>query len=104
MQRPDFKKTDDMFNRVLQRDNIAVVTLLESKATGSRLILVNVHIHWHPQYRDVKLVQTGLLVDEVDKIASRFARYTFGSKETSHGRSSTAMSNYFVDILPKTLP
>ena len=75
MQRPDFKKTDDMFNRVLQRDNIAVVTLLENKTTGTRFIIVNAHIHWDPQYRDVKLVQVALLVDEVDKIAARFAKY-----------------------------
>ncbi|EJD03212.1 glucose-repressible alcohol dehydrogenase transcriptional effector [Fomitiporia mediterranea MF3/22] len=75
MQRADFKKTDDMFNRVFLRDNIAVATLVENKATGSRLIVVNVHIHWDAQQADVKLVQTALLVDEVDKIASRFARY-----------------------------
>lgn len=75
MQRPDFKKTDDMFNRVLQRDNIAVVTLFENKQTGTRFIVVNAHIHWDPQYRDVKLVQVALLIDEVDKIAARFARY-----------------------------
>ncbi|KAH8119438.1 glucose-repressible alcohol dehydrogenase transcriptional effector [Phellopilus nigrolimitatus] len=75
MQRSDFKKTDDMFNRVLQRDDIAVVALLESKATGSRFIIVNVHIYWDPQFRDVKLVQAALLIDEIDKIAARFARY-----------------------------
>lgn len=75
MQRSDFKKTDDLFNRVLQRDDIAVVTLLENKETGSRFIVANVHIYWDPQKSDVKLVQVALLIDEVDKIATRFARY-----------------------------
>lgn len=75
MQRPDFKKTDDMFNRVLQRDNIAVVALLENKATGARLIVANLHLHWDHQECDVKLVQVALLIDEIDKIAARFARY-----------------------------
>ena len=75
MQRDDFKKTDDMFNRVLQRDNIAVVTLFENKVTGTRIIIVNVHIHWDARHRDVKLVQAALLIEEVDKIAARFARY-----------------------------
>lgn len=75
MQRPDFKKTDDMFNRVLQRDDIAVVTLFENRITGTRVILAQTHIFWDPQYRDVKLVQVALLVDEIEKIAARFALY-----------------------------
>jgi len=75
MQRADFKKTDDMFNRVLQRDDIGVVALLESKETGTRFIVSNTHVFWDPNFRDVKLVQTALLVEEVEKFAARFARY-----------------------------
>lgn len=63
-----------MFNRVLTKDHIAVVALLESRATGSRLIIANVHMHWDPEYRDVKLVQAALLMDELQKISDRFAR------------------------------
>ncbi|KAK2464349.1 hypothetical protein APHAL10511_003806 [Amanita phalloides] len=74
MQRQDFKKTDDMFNRVLGKDHIAVVCLFENKASGTRLIVANAHIHWDPDFRDVKLVQTALLIDEVEKIANNFAR------------------------------
>lgn len=75
MQRTDFKKTDDMFNRVLGKDHMAVVTLLENKETGTRIIIANTHITWDPQFRDVKLVQTALLVEEVEKIAQNFAKY-----------------------------
>ncbi|KAH7925627.1 hypothetical protein BV22DRAFT_1010832 [Leucogyrophana mollusca] len=75
MQRPDFKKTDDMFNRVLGKDHIAVVCLFENKETGTRIIVANAHIHWDPAYRDVKLVQAALLVDEIEKIAHDFAKY-----------------------------
>lgn len=75
MQRQDFKKTDDMFNRVLGKDHIAVVCLFENKESGSRLIVANAHIHWDPAYRDVKLVQVALLVEEIEKIASDFAKY-----------------------------
>lgn len=74
MQRGDFKKTDDMFNRVLGKDHIAVVCLLENKETGTRLVLANAHIHWDATFRDVKLVQAGLLLDEVEKMANNFAR------------------------------
>ena len=75
MQRQDFKKTDDMFNRVLGKDHIAVVCLMENKETGTRFIIANAHIHWDPAYRDVKLVQTALLIDEIEKIAHNFAKY-----------------------------
>lgn len=75
MQRQDFKKTDDMFNRVLGKDHIAVVCLFEQKQTGTRFIIVNPHLHWDTAYRDVKLVQTALLVDELEKIAEGFALY-----------------------------
>nr|VWP00751.1 Ubiquitin-conjugating enzyme E2 2 [Ganoderma boninense] len=75
MQRPDFKKTDDMFNRVLGKDHIAVVCLLENKETGTRIIVANTHLHWDPAFSDVKLVQTALLIEEVEKIAQNFARY-----------------------------
>ncbi|TDL26099.1 glucose-repressible alcohol dehydrogenase transcriptional effector [Rickenella mellea] len=75
MQRPDFKKTDDMFNRVLRRDDIAVVTLLENKQTGTRIVVANLHMYWDPRYSDVKLVQIALLIDELEKITARFAKY-----------------------------
>ncbi|KAF9236334.1 Endonuclease/exonuclease/phosphatase [Melanogaster broomeanus] len=74
MQRPDFKKTDDMFNRVLGKDHIAVICCFENKETGSRLIVANAHIHWDPNFRDVKLIQAALLVDEIDKVASYFCK------------------------------
>ncbi|KAJ6594239.1 Endonuclease/exonuclease/phosphatase [Mycena capillaripes] len=75
MQRQDFKKTDDMFNRVLGKDHIAVVVLLEDLATGTRIIVSNTHLHWDAAYSDVKLVQTALLMEEVEKIAHGFAKY-----------------------------
>ncbi|EJU04423.1 hypothetical protein DACRYDRAFT_76875 [Dacryopinax primogenitus] len=74
VQRPDFKKTDDLFTRMLTKDHIGVVALLENRKTGSRLVLANCHLHWDPELRDVKLVQASLLMEEVDKIADRFAK------------------------------
>ncbi|KAK7005817.1 Endonuclease/exonuclease/phosphatase [Favolaschia claudopus] len=75
MQRQDFKKTDDMFNRVLGKDHIGVIVLLEDLVTGSRIIVSNTHLHWDALYSDVKLVQTALLLEEVEKIAHGFAKY-----------------------------
>lgn len=75
MQRQDFKKTDDMFNRVLGKEHLAIVSLMEDKVTGTRFVIANAHIHWDPAYCDVKLVQAALLIDEIDKMASHFAKY-----------------------------
>lgn len=74
LQRPDFKKSEAMYNRVMTKDNIAVIALLESKASGSRVVVANVHTHWDPQFRDVKLVQVAMLMDEVEKAGNRFAK------------------------------
>ncbi len=74
LQRPDFKKSEDMYNRVMTKDNIAVIALLENKLSGSRLVVANVHTHWDPQFRDVKLVQVAMLMDEIEKAGNRFAK------------------------------
>ena len=63
-----------MFNRLLSRDHIAVVALLENIHTGSRLIVSNTHILWDTAMRDVKLIQTGILVDSLLGIAQWFAQ------------------------------
>ncbi|KAI0030781.1 Endonuclease/exonuclease/phosphatase [Vararia minispora EC-137] len=75
MASPDLKKTDDMFNRVLIKDNMAVIALFENRETGTRLIVANGHLTWDTKFSDVKLVQTALLLDEVEKVADNFARY-----------------------------
>ncbi len=90
MQRQDFKKTDDMFNRVLGKDHIAIVCLLENIHTGTRFVIANAHIHWDPAYRDVKLVQVALLVDEVDKLAEHFAKYPPPAPPGLHGPAAQA--------------
>ncbi|KAL8644110.1 MAG: hypothetical protein Q9226_007929 [Calogaya cf. arnoldii] len=73
--RPDMKGEHDTFNRVMPRDQIAVVTFFENRVTGSRLIVVNVHIHWDPAYKDVKLVQVAILMEQVSKLADRWAKH-----------------------------
>ncbi|WWC91929.1 uncharacterized protein L201_006881 [Kwoniella dendrophila CBS 6074] len=67
-------RTEDMFNRVMSRDNIAVVAALEFKASGARLLVANSHIYWDHRYRDVKLVQIGMLMEELEKIVENFSK------------------------------
>lgn len=73
--RPDMKGEHDTFNRVMPRDHIAVVTFFENRATGSRLIVVNVHIYWDPAFKDVKLVQVAIMMEQISRLADRWAKH-----------------------------
>ncbi|KAL2890592.1 Glucose-repressible alcohol dehydrogenase transcriptional effector [Ceratocystis lukuohia] len=73
--RPDMKNQHDVFNRVMPRDNIAVICFLESRVTGARLILVNVHLTWDSALADVKTIQTGIMMEHVTKLAEKYARW-----------------------------
>lgn len=92
MQRPELRKTEDVFNRVMIKDNIAVVCLLEFKDTLSRVIISNAHLHWDPQYKDVKLVQTAMLVEELEKIISKYA--ALASRYPTHVALAANPSRY----------
>ena len=74
MQRPDLRKTEDTFNRVMVKDNIAVVTLLEHKQTGQKLAVANAHLHWDPAFKDVKLIQSGMLMEELSRLVNEWNR------------------------------
>lgn len=73
--RPDMKNQHDVFNRVMPKDNIATVVFLESRATGARIILVNGHLAWESVLADVKVIQTGILVEQLAKLAERYVRW-----------------------------
>ncbi|KAF2459685.1 Endonuclease/exonuclease/phosphatase [Lineolata rhizophorae] len=73
--RPDMKGEQDIFNRVMPRDDIAIVTFFENRVTGSRMIVVNTHIFWDPLYKDVKVVQTAILMEQVNKLAEKYAKW-----------------------------
>ncbi|RKF54134.1 Glucose-repressible alcohol dehydrogenase transcriptional effector [Golovinomyces cichoracearum] len=73
--RPDMKNQHDIFNRVMPRDHIGVVCFFENRLTGSRLILVNTHIFWDPLYADVKLIQTAILLGDINRLAEKYAKW-----------------------------
>jgi len=91
------KGEHDIFNRVMPRDDIAVIAFLENRATGSRLIVGNVHIFWNPVYTDVKLVQVAILMESIAKFASKWAKmpactdkvlYRFASGDDEEGNAT----------------
>ena len=74
VERPGAKASADMLNRVWQRDDIATVVFLENRVTGSRVIVVNAHIFWDPAFKDVKLIQAAVMMEEVSKLAERYSK------------------------------
>jgi CCR4-NOT transcription complex subunit 6 len=67
------KGETDIYNRVMLRDDIAVVLFLESRQTGARLIVSNVHVFWDPRFKDVKVVQAAVLLEQLSKLADKWA-------------------------------
>lgn len=66
-----YKKSDDVFNRLQNRDNIALVTILKHLETGELVLVANTHLHWDPLLNDVKTVQVGVLLEEIELIIKR---------------------------------
>lgn len=65
----------DIYNRIMPRDQMAVLTFLENRRTGSRLIVGNGHLFWDPEFPDVKLVQTGILLHCLSALGEKYARW-----------------------------
>jgi CCR4-NOT transcription complex subunit 6 len=73
--RPDMKNQHDVFNRVMPKDNIGVICFFESRVTGARVVLVNLHLTWDTALADVKVIQTGILMEHVTKLSEKYARW-----------------------------
>ena len=63
--------SEAMLNRVMPRDNICLTALLEFKDHShpnlpQHILVANTHIHWDPEFCDVKLVQTIMLMRELE--------------------------------------
>ncbi|KAF2814195.1 uncharacterized protein BDZ99DRAFT_233000 [Mytilinidion resinicola] len=73
--RPDMKGEHDVFNRVMPRDDIAVIIFLENRATGARLMVSNAHIFWNEIFVDVKVIQVAILMEQITKLAEKYAKW-----------------------------
>ncbi|KAB8664846.1 hypothetical protein FH972_026269 [Carpinus fangiana] len=71
---PDMKGSADVYNRVMPRDDVATVTFLEQRQTGTRFIVGNIHIYWDPRYSDVKAVQAAVVIDQIAKQAQLYTK------------------------------
>ncbi|XP_063227198.1 CCR4-NOT transcription complex subunit 6-like isoform X2 [Bacillus rossius redtenbacheri] len=73
--------SDHMLNRVMPKDNIGLAALLKTKEAAwdnglppdasqvqQPLLVCTAHIHWDPEFCDVKLIQTMMLSNELRSI------------------------------------
>lgn len=69
----------DMINRVMTKDNIGLAALLETKEAiwengvppehqRQPILVATCHVHWDPEFCDVKLIQTMMLMNELKNI------------------------------------
>lgn len=66
-----YKKTKDLFNRFMNKDHIALITYLQHVETGEKIVIVNTHLHWDPAFNDVKALQVGILLEELQVIMKK---------------------------------
>ncbi|XP_055679826.1 CCR4-NOT transcription complex subunit 6-like isoform X4 [Lutzomyia longipalpis] len=72
--------SDNMLNRVMPKDNIGLAALLKVKESAweglspeaaqlaQPILVCTAHIHWDPEFCDVKLIQTMMLSNELKSI------------------------------------
>ncbi|CAI5756879.1 unnamed protein product [Candida verbasci] len=67
-----YKKTKDLFNRFMNKDNIALISYLQHKESNEKICIVNTHLHWDPAFNDVKTLQVGILLEELQGILKKY--------------------------------
>ena len=67
-----YKKTKDLFNRFMNKDQVALIAFLKHIPTGERMCVINTHLHWDPAFNDVKALQVGILLEELQGIMKKF--------------------------------
>ncbi|OWF49841.1 uncharacterized protein LOC110451168 isoform X1 [Mizuhopecten yessoensis] len=78
--------SDDMLNRVMTKDNIGLAAMLETKEgvfengappenlIRQQIMVATAHIHWDPEFCDVKLIQTMMLMWELKHVIEESIR------------------------------
>lgn len=98
--------SDNMLNRVMPKDNIGLAALLKVKETAwdglhadlaqnslQTLLVCTAHIHWDPEFCDVKLIQTMMLSNELKNIL----------EEASHSLRPGSSSKNDISMIPLLL-
>lgn len=63
-------------NRLIGRDNLCLIVLLETKNINNdeinQIIVANAHLFWNPEYPDVKLYQSCIMIKEIQKMKDKY--------------------------------
>lgn len=62
-----FSQNDDILMRMARKDNMVLTAYLQDKS-NRMYIVMNAHLFWDPEYSDVKLFQTVLILEEVQRL------------------------------------
>nr|CAB3232271.1 CCR4-NOT transcription complex subunit 6-like [Phallusia mammillata] len=89
----------DMLNRVMTKDNIGIAALLETneglynnggyagECPKQLVLAANAHMHWDPEFSDVKLIQTVMLCHELKRMCDEANQSFRPGGRTSAGPS-----------------
>jgi len=84
MSNKEFQRDEEAFSRLLTRDNVALLVVLElldeesGLRTGQNLIIANTHIHFDPKWSDVKIVQVQMLVEKCEEVKKKYGGSSCG--------------------------
>ena len=63
---------EQLINRTMTKDNIGLLVLFEMHSIGNspprHILIANAHLHWDPEFCDIKLVQTIILMNAIHKM------------------------------------
>lgn len=62
-----FDMTEDMTTRIVPRNTVALMLRLRDKSTGKIVYVANTHLYWLPKFNDVKVIQTKILLNELNR-------------------------------------
>ena len=63
-----FHRTEDYLNRAMNKDNVALIAELKHLETNENIWVVTTHLHWDPQFNDVKTFQVGVMLDYLETL------------------------------------
>jgi len=78
------KFSQTALDRIMTKDNIALCVLLKPNfrvgphAETDQILIVNTHIHWNPEFSDVKLMQVTFLLERLELMAKKWGKLPNG--------------------------
>lgn len=66
-----FDMTEDLATRIVPRNTVAVMLKLKDKETGKIVYVTNTHLYWLPKFNDVKLIQTKILLNALERFMDK---------------------------------